>query len=187
MSEEIWLPVKGFKRQYHVSNRGRVKSIARFKSGRWQEDLILKGQVNNKGYHVVVLCYGSSRTTKLVHRLVAEAFIPKVRGKKQVNHIDNNPLNNNDWNLEWTTQKENIQHAAKQGRLYTKRTKEWVEKVREKMKTRKPILVYKDDEFICEAMSLRDAADKTGADYRNISAACKGRLKTTGGYRFEYK
>ena len=47
----------------------------------------------------------------MVHRLVAETFIPKVDGKPQVNHIDGNPQNNKVENLEWVTNAENTLHA----------------------------------------------------------------------------
>ena len=58
-----------------------------------------------------------------VHRLVAEAFCDKKAGCDVVNHIDNDPSNNEASNLEWTTQKGNMEHAAKQGRMNSKKRK----------------------------------------------------------------
>lgn len=50
-----------------------------------------------------------------VHRLVASLFIPNPNNYPQVNHIDGNKLNNNDWNLEWCTQLHNMQHSHRLG------------------------------------------------------------------------
>lgn len=68
-----------------------------------------------RGYYIVTLCKGKERKTKKIHRLVAEAFIPNVENKLQVNHIDGNKLNNNVKNLEWCTDSENMIHAYKTG------------------------------------------------------------------------
>ena len=54
-------------------------------------------------------------TKKLVHRLIAELFIPNPLGLPEVNHKDGDKSNNNDWNLEWCTHNENIQHALVTG------------------------------------------------------------------------
>lgn len=63
--------------------------------------------VGNNGYYIVSLGRNNS---KLLHRLLAEAFIPNPDKKPTVNHKDGNKLNNDLSNLEWATHKEQIDH-----------------------------------------------------------------------------
>ena len=63
----------------------------------------------------IVFADGTVKGVK-IHRLVAQAFIENPENKPQVNHIDNNGLNNNVANLEWATNKENHKHSQNQGR-----------------------------------------------------------------------
>jgi len=72
---------------------------------------VLKGQKNSKGY--LRVCIG--KKFYFVHRLVAEKYVKNPSGKEQVNHIDGNKLNNSADNLEWVTNKENREHAVKEG------------------------------------------------------------------------
>lgn len=67
--------------------------------------------LNNRGYLSVVV----RRKTHMLHRLVAQAFIPKPEGKDFVNHIDGDKTNNHVDNLEWCTIAENNQHARESG------------------------------------------------------------------------
>lgn len=96
--------IKEYEGMYSVSSDGRVFS---YKSNKY-----LKLQ-SNKHYLKVMLTKNGEQIQKLVHRLVAEAFIPNPENKKEVNHIDGNKLNNSIDNLEWVTPKENQQHSVK--------------------------------------------------------------------------
>ena len=108
---ERWMPINGFEGLYEVSNYGRVKSLNRIimnKGGLYRKrELILK-QRSHKGRHLmVVLCKEGRTYPKLVHRLVAEAFIQNPYNKPVVDHIDTNPQNNHVDNLRWVTIQEN--------------------------------------------------------------------------------
>ena len=99
---ERWKHVRGYEGLYKVSDKGRLVGV---KSGR-----ILKPQVNKTGGYLQVMLYkpGRVRPRFSVHRLVAEAFVPNPLNKPQVNHINEDKLDNRACNLEWVTASENI-------------------------------------------------------------------------------
>lgn len=105
--EEIWLPVKDFETSYEVSNTGKIRSF--------RTKQILKTYVINSGYKAIKFTVQTKRTSHLIHRLVAIAFLEKEESKFFVNHKDGNKLNNHVNNLEWCTVSENHLHAFKTG------------------------------------------------------------------------
>ena len=104
--EEIWKDIKGYEGYYQISETGKVLSV--------RNSFILSPTTSN-GYKEVVLSVNHIKGYKLIHRLVAEAFIPNVDNKPEVNHIDGDKLNNNINNLEWVTRAENAKHAGANG------------------------------------------------------------------------
>ena len=70
-----------------------------------------KQHLNGRGYPIIAITVSGKRITKAVHRLVAEAFIPKIKNKIEVDHRDGDKLNNHVSNLRWVTRGENIKHA----------------------------------------------------------------------------
>lgn len=122
--------IKGYEGLYRVTEDGRVWSYPKScssKSGMWMKLTISTNQ-NNRGKsysrYTVGLYKNKIRAVFLVHRLVAQAYIPNPENKPQVNHKDTNPLNNNINNLEWSTGFENMQHAQDSGMLnqYTEKS-----------------------------------------------------------------
>lgn len=118
MQNEIWVPIKGFELTYEVSNFGRVKSLDRKSTGKLLSEKFIKGKIltnyiDSGGYPRVDL--GKIGATKrfrfLVHRLVADAFIPIIENKFFINHIDGCKSNAAAINLEWCTASENGIHA----------------------------------------------------------------------------
>ena len=100
-SKEIWKSVVSYEGKYEVSNLGDVKSCRTNK-------LLCKYKQKN-GYMKTTL----GRKSVYVHRLVAIAFLKNPHNKDQVNHKDCNKQNNHVNNLEWSTYRENQDHAIK--------------------------------------------------------------------------
>lgn len=159
--KEIWKDIDGCEGLYQVSNLGRVKRVT---TGR-----VLKGSKITGGYLGVSLYKNSVMSTKKIHRLVAEAFIPNPESKSQVNHIDENKTNNKVSNLEWMTAKENSNHGTRNERLSI------------------PIIAtnIKTDE-VTEFYGAHECARQLGLHQQNITEVLKGRYKQTVGSTFKY-
>lgn len=110
---EVWKDIEGFEGYYQVSNKGRVKSLVRWKR---KTEKIIKGCTIGKfGYLQVGLRKGGKVKNFLIHRLVMMAFDPIDNAPDmQVNHKDFNTANNELSNLEWVTCQENIDHFRSQ-------------------------------------------------------------------------
>lgn len=186
--KEIWKDIKDYEGLYQVSNLGRVKSIERQvernRNGKVfylsvPEKILKENYTKTTERHpmkraTVELWKENKRKRYFIHRLVAEAFIENPLNKPQVNHIDGNPLNNKISNLEWTTNKENTQHAYDNGLMKPKGTK--------------PIKAIKDDEILLFD-SCGEAARYFNVSSGAIRAALKGygRSKGACGYKWFYQ
>ena len=101
----MWKGVCGFD-DYLCNEEGEIYSLKR--------NRILKGR-SMRGYRRVVLMKDGKQVNALVHRLIAQTFIPNPENKPYINHIDGDKTNNSVSNLEWCTQKKNVHHAMKTG------------------------------------------------------------------------
>lgn len=113
---EIWKDIEGYEGFYQVSDMGRVKSLARMSKNKNGRPLPIRERIlsirTNEGKHIKVTLSNESYTKDfLVHILVARHFISNPNDRQMINHIDHDPTNNNDWNLEWTTMRENVTHG----------------------------------------------------------------------------
>jgi hypothetical protein len=114
---EEWKNIPEFE-GYQASSLGKIRGIDRFKKGRSGLRLTrgqeLKQVLNKKGYPEVRLRKNGTHT-RLVHKLVASAFLVKSEGYTQINHINGIKTDNSVVNLEWVTNSENQLHAYKLG------------------------------------------------------------------------
>lgn len=104
--------IKEYDGKYRACKSGQIFStgnIRRKKGG------YLKPWLIGNGYEMVMLYKDNKPKKFLVHRLMAQTFIPNPNDLPEVNHIDGNRLNNRPENLEWVTSKQNKQHAHKLG------------------------------------------------------------------------
>lgn len=101
-----WVPVPGFEGFYEINPHGQVRSLYKNFKGR-----IISKHVC-RGYVTVKLTKEHKGSTRNIHRLLAEAFIPNPQNKPMVNHKDGNKLNYSLDNLEWVTRSENMKHAV---------------------------------------------------------------------------
>lgn len=177
--EEVWKEVIYYEDYYEVSNFGRVRSLDRYVNGRWG-DTFIKGRVlkqitNKDGYKGVNLTKDGKYKYFLIHRIVAEAFIPNPNNYRCVIHKDGNVSNNWVENLEWSTDRD-LQN------------KEALSKKRREKLSKKPILQYtKDGEFVAEWQNPYVVQKQTGINENCIRQCCRGRYKSAGGFIWMYK
>ncbi len=120
--KEIWKDIEGYEGLYQVSNLGRVKSLERLVTPRpgvayTRPEQIIKHNYGSKikGYPNLNLCRDGRVVNALIHRLVAQAFIPNPDNKRCINHIDGDKNNFKISNIEWVTHSENTKHAFRTG------------------------------------------------------------------------
>lgn len=98
MLNEVWKDIDGYDGKYQVSNLGQIRSTY---SGKKHRITILKPMVQKNGYLYVALWKDNKKKNKLIHRLVALAFVDNPNDYPEVNHKDENKENNVAENLEW--------------------------------------------------------------------------------------
>lgn len=119
--KEVWMKHPKFSDIYEVSNFGNVRMLEHYDSlGRFHKEHLLKPRKHNNGKnrkdHYLRVMLKNKETNKfediLLHRLVAEAFIPNPNNYPQVNHKNENKLDCSVSNLEWCTNKYNHNYGT---------------------------------------------------------------------------
>lgn len=135
----------------------------------------LKPIVTKKGYLQVNLSINGNRKACLIHKLVAEAFIPNPDNLPEVDHINTIRSDNRVSNLRWVTRKENENNPLTKKHISEASTKK-VQVIAESI----------IDGSITSYESMAEAERLTGIDRRQIGDCCRGRQKTAKGYRWYY-
>ena len=198
--KEIWKDIEGYE-GYQVSNLGRVKSLDRIDSNNHPlKGVILKPYISNSGYLLVGLYKQQKRDRKLLHRLVAEAFIPNPDNKPEIDHINTDKTDNTVWlnedgsvnydktNLRWVTKKENMNNPLTKIKMQINARKPSKGKYSKKHHRSKPIIQYdKEGNFIREWDCANDVERVLGISNKHIGSVCLGKRKSCGGYIWKYK
>ena len=186
--DEIWKDIEGYEGLYQVSNWGRVKSLSNSKA---RNEKILVPRKNKAYFRIRLTKYGKYKDV-FVHTLVASAFIPNPHSYVVINHRDENGLNNKVDNLEWCTQKYNLNYGTAKQRI-SKRLLEY-NSIRNK-----PINQFDlSGNFIRTYASACIAEKETGISSSSIKKCCNGgymhsrykkwyRLTHAGGYIWKFK
>lgn len=166
----MWKDIKGYEGLYQVSDKGEVQRL--LKGGRTK---LVKPRCGL--YPTVSLSNHCNKKSYLVHRLVAEYFLERPEGTTEVNHKDGNKWNNDLSNLEWVTQRQNIDHAVKELEAFK------YGKTPRKVRCIDPY----SGQIVEEFRSVSEATRAVGKDSRQgITCCCQGRRITAYGYKWEY-
>lgn len=149
--------IKGYEGLYAITSDGKVWS---YRKKRYL-NLVLCG----RGYLQAHLWKNGERKPGLVHRLVAETYIPNPSNLPQVNHKDEDKTNNNADNLEWCSAKYNMTYGSRQDENCI------------------PVLCVETNTIY---KSMTEAEHKLGVHQSGISQCCRGIYKTAGGFHWEY-
>lgn len=152
----ILLQIKDYP-NYYINNYGTIYN-------KYLKEL--RKEKTKGGYLRTTLYKNGKPKHFLIHRLVAQAFIPNPKNLPEVNHLDNNPVNNKVENLTWCTAKENSRWS--------------------KSKRVRQISAYGWRNTIKIWGCIKDASETLHIDETSISRCCKGKQKTAGGFIWEY-
>lgn len=170
---------------FEVSNLGKILSLNYKNTGKSE---LLKPSEHKKGYLVVNLSKNGETKTCLVHRLIAETFLPNPEGKPHINHKiegkkgkkinmvifnEDGSINKEKTTIEWVTPKENNDYGTRTERVA-------------KANSKRVLQLSLTGELIREWDSTQECG-RNGFNQGHVAACCRGEEKTHKGFRFMYK
>jgi len=179
--QEVWKGIAGYEENYQVSNLGNVRSL-NYQGHGYVRNLVPK--VNNRGRLWVELRKGERIRQMLIHRLVAEAFIPNPNEFPQINHKDENPKNNNVCNLEWCTCSYNVKYSCDRHPERAKNRKS--SPTRRRMLQKNVVQTDLDGNVIKVWEDCRTICTEKHYNQWSISQCCDGKRNTAYGFRWHY-
>lgn len=166
MKNEIWKPIKGQEGKYEISNQGQLYSYPR----KGTKGGYSFGNLTSGYPHIVINQIGY-----YIHNLVYETFIGDIPEGYEVHHKNHIKTDNRVENLELLTKEEhNEKHKLDRANACT-------------ILNSKSVAQYNlNGKFIAEYPSIKEAAKQTGLYKQNICGCCKNKIKSTGGFVFQY-
>lgn len=168
----MWKDITGYEGLYQISNYGDVKSFHNYGN---QKERIMKLCIK-KGYYEVGLRKNGIKKYYLVHKLVANAFIPNPNNLPCINHKDENKLNNNVNNLEWCTYAYNNSYGDRLKRV----------SISNKLK-KEVCKLNINGEILNVYKSIREASRMNNIDFSSISKCINNNRNFAGGYIWKLK
>jgi hypothetical protein len=172
---EEWKDIEGYEGLYQVSDWGNVRN---------RHGKLIAKELSNGGYYRVHLWKNGVSEHLLIHRLVAEAFIPNPENKPCVGHLKPLPDGTEDktanevWYLQWMTYSENSNYGTNHERKSNSQIND--------ANKSKPINVYsyENGTLLYHFPSIKEANRKLGVN--NVQKVIRKIYKQEKGYTFEY-
>ena len=176
---------------YQVSNLGRILSLNYRHTGKAE---LMELSDDGYGYLKIRLCKNKEKKSCLVHRLVAQTFLPNPENKPQVNHKiqgdegkkinivylnEDGTVDEEKSTIEWVTYKENCNYGTRNERISKTQTND-------RNKSKKVLQFTLDGEFIREWPSIMEC-ERNGFDKGAVWRCCNGKQKSAYGYIWRYK
>lgn len=175
--KELWKTIKNYP-NYEISNLGKIKSKSRLVKRKNNRNYIIQEKILKqyltKGYYRVSLFANGKIVHKLVHRLMAEVFIPNPNNLPEINHKNEIKTDNRVENLEWCSSKYNCNYGTRNKRINEK--------------NKKTINQYDlNGNYIKTWESAKEASlSLNKINGAAINGCCKGKYKQMYGYIWRY-
>ena len=162
-----WKDIEGYEGLYQISNEGEIRNVRNNKN--------LKIFKTKYGYFHVILSKNGKTKQHIVHRIVADAFIPNPKNYPCVNHKNECKDDNSVENLEWCDWKYNCNYGTRNKRMAKSLSKK--------------VYQYTLDGTLIKIWKSTREAETIGYSHQNIASCCRGvkSYNTYKGYRWSYK